>query len=273
MFRQLILFPFTTYRKTSSLPFPRFVMRQSVWEDAVVLLFYLPPFVQAIATLYLVQSLIGCRFRSREAILAFLVVWSALFYLQVIIRSDFTHLVMTLPPFFLLTAFSWSMACEEMANYRKIKIALSAVFATLAASFLWFLHSFALPDVTWANEQLALDRGGVRVEQANVVVHFVRRVQASVRPDRSILALPYQPMFYFLCERRNPTRWNYLWPGDQTAHDHERLIEEVERDPPAMVLLSQQREIAAFAPAIIEYLRAHYLWTGDVGDVGIYVRF
>jgi hypothetical protein len=273
MFRQLLLFPFTTYRKTSSLPFPRLIVWRSVWETAVVLLFYLPPFVQAIAALYLLQSLVRRRFRRREAVLAFLVVWSALFYLQVIIRSDFTHLVITLPPFFLLTAFGWSIVREEIANLRKINIVLSAVFASLIVSFLWILHSFALPDVTRADEQLTLDRGGVRIEQAHVVADFVQRLQADVSPARSILALPYLPMIYFLCERRNPTRWNYLWPGDQTTHDHERLIEEAERDPPAVVLLGQQREFAAFAPTIVEYVREHYLWSRDVGSLAIYVRF
>jgi hypothetical protein len=203
----------------------------------------------------------------------FLVVWSALFYLQVLIRSDFTHLVITLPPFFLLTAFGWSIVREKIADYRKTKVTLSAAFAGLVALFLWLVHSFALPDVTRANEELKLDRGGVRIEHAQAVADFVRRLQADVPPERSILALPYQPMFYFLCERRNPTRWNYLWPGDQSAQDHERLIDEAERDPPAVVLLAQGREVAVFAPTIIEYLRARYLWSGNVGDIGIYVRF
>jgi hypothetical protein len=273
MFRQLILFPFTTYRKTSSLPFPRLFVWRSIWQTCVVLLFYLPPLVQAIALAHVVRTLIRRRFRQREAILAFLVAWSALFYLQVIIRSDFTHLVVTLPPFFLLTAFGWSIVCENVAHHRKVSIILSAVFAGLTVSFLWILHSFALPDVTRANEELTLDRGGVRIEQAHVLADFVRRLQATVPLERSILALPYQPMFYFLCERRNPTSWNYLWPGDQTARDHERLIEEAERDPPAVVLLSQQREVAAFAPAIVEYVRAHYLWDADFGGLAIYVRF
>jgi hypothetical protein len=273
MFRQLILFPLTTYRKTSSLPFPRFTVWHSIRESAVVLLFYLPPIIQAIAALYVVRSVINRRFGRCEALLTFLVVWSVLFYLQVLIRSDFTHLVITLPPFFLLTAFGWLMVHQKFANHHQINLTLSAVVAVLVASFLWVLHSFALPDVTRANEQLALDRGGVRIEHARVVADFVQRVQASVPPDRSILVLPYQPMFYFLCERRNPTRWNYLWAGDQTAQDHERLIEEAERDPPAMVLLGQQREVAEFAPTIIEYLRQRYLWTGDVGDLAIYVRF
>ena len=273
MFRQLILFPFTTYRKTSSLPFPRFTVWRSVWDTAVVLLFYLPPFVQTIGLIYVVRSVINRRFSRREALLTFLVIWSALFYLQVIIRSDFTHLAITLPPFFLLTTFGWAILRQTIASHRRLELALSTVVAILVASFLWILHSFALPDVTRANEQLALDRGGVRIEHAHVVADFVRHLQATVPPDRSILALPYQPMFYFLCERRNPTRWNYLWPGDQTAQDHERLIEEAERAPPAIVLLAERRDVAAFAPTIIEYLRAHYLWTADVGDIGIYVRF
>ena len=273
MFRQLILFPIATYRKTSSLPFPRLTVWRSLWESAAVLLFYLPPFVQAIASLYLVRSVISRQFGRREALLTFLVVWSALFYLQVLIRSDFTHLVITLPPFFLLTAFGWSIVRQKIANHCKVNITLSAVLAGLIVLVLWLLHSFALPNVTRANEQLALDRGGVRIEQAHVVADFVQHLQATIPPDRSILALPYQPMFYFLCERRNPTRWNYLWPGDQTTQDHERLIEEAERDPPAVVLLAQQHEVAEFAPTIIEYLRAHYLWTADVGDIGIYVRF
>jgi hypothetical protein len=162
---------------------------------------------------------------------------------------------------------------QTFANHHKINLALSAVFAILVASFLWMLRSFALPDVTRAKELLALERGGIRIEHAHVIADFVQQLRASVPPDRSILALPYQPMFYFLCDRRNPTRWNYLWPGDQTAQDHERMIEEAERDPPAVVLLAQQREVATFAPAIVEYLRERYLWSGDVGNIAIYVRF
>jgi hypothetical protein len=272
MFRQLILFPITTYRKTSSLPFPKLFARRSVLDTATVLLFYIPPLVQAIAALYLVQSILRRRFRQREAILAFLLVWSALFYLQVVTRSDLTHLLITFPPLYLLIAFGWSIARETTANYRTIAIIVSAAFTVLVAWFLWTVRSVALPDLTGANEELTLERGGVRIRQARMVADFVQRLQADVPPTRSILALPYQPMFYFLCERRNPTRWNYLWPGDQTARDHERLIDEAERDPPAVVLLSGQRELAAFAPAILEYVQTKYIRTDDGGNLAVYVR-
>jgi hypothetical protein len=272
MFRQLVMFPFTTYRKTSSLPFPRFILNKSVLETAIRSLFYIPPFVQTISAVYLGYSLFRRRFRVREAILLFLVVWSALFYLQVLVRSDQTHLLYTLPPVFLLCAFGWSMVLEAISNYRRTSIIVSAAVAILVMSYLWILRPAAFPDVTRENELLALPRGGVRIEQGRAITDFFKRLQAFVPPTRPILALPYQPMFYFLCERRNPTRWNYLWPGDQTTGDHERLIEEAERDPPAVVLLSQQRELVGYAPTIVEYVRTHYIHTDDVGDIGIYVR-
>lgn len=272
MYRQLILFPITTYRKTSSLPFPRLLVRRSLLDTATVLLFYIPLFIQSVAALYLAQSIFRRRFHLREAILLFLLVWSALFYLQVVIRSDLTHLLITFAPLFLLTAFGWSIVCETIVSRRVASIILSSVLAILTASYLWIIRSVALPDVTRANEWLSLKRGGVRVEHADVLIDFIQRLQAYVPPTRSILALPYQPMFYFLCDRRNPTRWNYLWPGDQTASDHERLIEEAERDPPAVVLLSDRRRLAAFAPAILEYVQAHYVQSDGGGDLGIYVR-
>jgi hypothetical protein len=138
---------------------------------------------------------------------------------------------------------------RKIVNCRKIDTILSTVFATLVASFLWILKPVALPDVTAANEQLTLERGGLRIQQARVVVDFVQRLQAYVPPTRSILALPYQPIFYFLCERRNPTCWNYLWPGDQSSRDYERLI-----------------------PEIVGSVPAHYIHTDDLGNLAIYVR-
>ncbi len=271
MFRQLVVFPIATYRKTSSLPFPKITAGKTAAEIAVVLLYYLPPVVQAIVAGYLAQSIFRRRFGVRETVLAFLLVWSALFYLQVMVRSDQTHLLITLPPFFLLTAFSWSTVRSKIAN-QYLRIGSSVILALLVASFLWLLHPILLPDVSRATEVLALDRGGVRIEQQRVVSEFVRGLQQYVPPTHSILALPYQPMFYFLSERHNPTRWNYLWPGDQTAQDHRRFIEEAEHDPPAVILLAEEREFDRYAPAIAQYIDSHYTRTNRFGNFVIYIR-
>ena len=272
MFRQLIVFPFATYRKTSALPFPILFGQRSCLDAATALLFYLPPLGQAIGSLYILQSIIRRRFRLREAVLTFFVVWSALFYLQVLVRSDLTHLLITLPPFFLLTAFGWSIVREKITHRRTVGMILSLSLSIFIALFLWILRPVLLPDMSQATELLNLKRGGVRVAKAPVIANLFQSLQTAVAPNRSILVLPYQPMFYFLAERRNPTRWNYLWPGDQTARDYENLIAQAERDPPAVVLLSERRAVAAFAPTILGYVEAHYDLTDTVGDIGIYVR-
>jgi len=272
MFRQLVVFPFATYRKTSALPFPRITAGKTISERAIVLLYYLPPLMQATAALYLGQSIFRRRFREREAMLSFLLVWSALFYLQVMVRSDQTHLLMTLPPFFLLSAFSWSILQRAINKYGGLGTLLSVLLSIGVVSFLWVLRSMALPDVTHGMDRLSLARGGILIAQPSAVTQFVRQIQDLVPPSKSILALPYQPMFYFLCDRHNPTRWNYLWPGDQTANDHERFIEEAERDPPGIVLLSDQAQLAESAPMIMEYVRMHYLLTDQLGDIAIYER-
>ncbi len=272
MFRQLVVFPFATYRKTSALPFPKLFGQESFLDTATALLFYLPPMVQGIVAIYVAQSIIRRRFELPEAVLTFLLVWSALFYLQVLVRSDVTHILMTLPPFFLLAGFGWSMLREVIDHSRGIQNIVSAALLLLIASFLWILRPVALPDMSEQKELLNLPRGGVRVARAEAIQNFFEKLQQDVPANRSILILPYQPMFYFLSERRNPTHWNYLWPGDQTDSDHEKLVEQAEHDPPAMVLLAEQDELAKFAPTLVEYVREQYIYTDRIGDVGIYVR-
>lgn len=107
-------------------------------------------------------------------------------------------------------------------------------------------------------ETIALERAGVRKPGAANLTKFVERIRSYAPADRSILCLPYQPMFYLLCERRNPTRWNYLWPGDQTPEDHQALIQQAEHDPPAVVLITGEPEMQRYAPAIVDYVHREY---------------
>jgi hypothetical protein len=258
MFKQLVVFPITTYVKTSSEPFPRFSSQVSIEENALTVLFYLPPLFIALATIWLVRQILRRHFFFNEVVLTFLTAWSALFYCQVLTRSDLMHLLTTLPPFFLLVAFGWSIFLEQFGKRKVLKVSLSILAVGLASCHLWAVSPRALPERPKELETLELSRGGVRIENARWMAEFIRGVQDYVPPDRSILVLPYQPMFYFLCKRHNPTRWNYLWPGDQTPADHERLIQEAKSDPPAVVFINYETELSSFAPAILDYVHREY---------------
>jgi hypothetical protein len=281
MFRQLVVFPLTTYAKTSSLEFPRFASDQSFSVNAAVCLYYLPPIVELPAAVWLVVRVVRKRFSAKEAKIAFITLWSVLFYCQVLTRSDKTHLLITLPPFLILCAWCWSLVLDGLANAATrhprflprpfwLKTLASACAAALLVAYLLAIKPefFGVPKNPL--EECPIPRVGVQLKpsDAGCLKAIVQAVHHLAPPDRSILSLPYDPMFYFVCQRRNPTRWNYLWAGDQTLEDHLTLIRQAKADPPAVVIIEDDLDMDTFAPVILDYVHQEYkhswragLWT------------
>lgn len=282
MIAQLITFPLTTYAKTSSLPFPRFSLETTFSENAIIVLYYLPPTVEALVGIWLLVRVLHRQFHLREAVIAFLFLWSALFYCQVLNRSDLYHLLITLAPFFLLAACCWGVFREKLDKItgnlwqngywlKTSAASANTIAGVVLILFLWTISRVCLPDVRKESEAPTLERAGIRVEGAQRLSDFIRTVQSYAPPDRSILCLPYDPILYFLCERRNPTHWNYLWPGDQTPEDHQLLIHQATSDPPAVVLIEREAEMRSYAPAIIEYVHTGYRFAGNWGYIAVYL--
>jgi hypothetical protein len=272
MFRQLVIFPLTTYAKTSSLPFPVFQRGVPLQANLVTGLFYLPPLIEGLVTIWLVICLIRRRFYAEHVSIAFVLITSTFFYCQVLVLSDLYHLLITLPPFFILLA--WSIeAVSRVSNKRWISNSITFVILAITASFLLYTKPVFLPSNGGDVETISLKRGGVKTMTllAQSIEYYNWTIQRYSRPDESILCLPYQPMFYFLFERRNPTRWNYIWPGDQTIEDHQRLIEQAEADPPAVVVLIGRVEMPQYAPTILEWVNKKYKIIFEERSVAIYV--
>lgn len=271
MFQQLVVFPLTTYAKTSSLAFPHLQSATSVPAAGELVLFFLPPVIVAASVVWLLLKWWRRRFDFTAATGCFLTAWAGLFYCQVLIRSDLNHLLITLPPLFLLIAYDWKTLLDLIAK-RAWPRRLLSVFAALAVAwFVWTVAAAILPDPSKATELLDLDSGGLKLENGRWLTDFVRGVQAYVPPERSILSLPYEPMLYFICQRHNPTRWNYIWPGDQTAAEHSALIGQAERDPPAVVFITGENDMALYASDILDYVHSHYRRAGEFGSLAVYL--
>jgi hypothetical protein len=269
MWRQLVLFPLTTYAKTSSIPFPRFDGRLPPQRNALNLLCYLPLFTYVALGGWIVRRLVRCAFDSTAAIATALLAWSALMYCQMLARSDAHHFLPALPAFLVLAAFCAQQICAALPKlWARINMSILLAFA---GAYLWFIRPVAIADPHAPGyELLNLRRGGIRAPGANWVADFIKGVQDYVPPNRSILALPYEPLFYFLCERRNPTHWNYLWPGDQTPNDHAELVTQAKKDPPAVILVTNEEETAKSASIILDYVHADYKFVGRFGQLNIY---
>ena len=256
-FEQLVVFPLTRYAETSAIEWPGLGAR-GAWLPT---LFYYAP-LAAIAGLA-----VDCvrRFRARgpaDARLAergFLLVLTALFYAQVATRSDLFHLVIALPPCFVALAH----------GFESLRGALRRRFSDAAAIGLLIGLSGALIGLTAPHFLAPLEedarpvdvpRGGVWLSEfeAQRIERLARFAARRVPEDASVLALPYQPIVNFLLDRRSPTRWLYLWPGDQTQVDHARLIAEAEADPPALVILDRPERLRGYAPELVAWVEARY---------------
>lgn len=269
MIKQLVIFPVTAYAKTSSLPFPVFSSDLSFVQNTMVGLFYFSPLIMIIIALWLLNLIRRGSFYLREGNIAFILLLSGLFYCQVLTRSDMGHLLITLPPFFILCACCLQTlldtlggAAENVFQHRSASIVARSIASIfLGAVVVWFLLStkpIFLTSPQKSMETIMLDRAGVQVNKPDSIMGVVRTIQRYAPSDRSILCLPYLPMFYFLCERRNPTQWNYLWPGDQTSADHEMLIRQARNDPPAVVMILNESRMQRYASTIIDYVHAEY---------------
>ena len=271
---QLVLFPFRTYVKTSALPFPAPSRVLNWGPDALVLLYYLPPAVELAALLWLTYRFVRRQFGEADLTLLFFTVWSGLFYCQVLTRSDINHLLLTLPPFFVLLGCCARHILGRIRSGSSSEFAVRAVPAglgALAAAGALLLFSEAkpllLPEPMPPSETITLPRAGVRAANAENIRKFVELVQQHAPADRSILCLPYQPLFYFLADRRNPTRWNYIWPGDQTPAEHQQLLQQARNDPPAVVVLTLEPSMRGYAQDILDYIHQDYRPLAEFGGL------
>ena len=71
----------------------------------------------------------------------------------------------------------------------------------------------------------------------------LKQLIARVGKQQSLFVHPYMPLFYFLTQATNPTRFAYLTPGLMTSREESMALEDLAKKPPEWVLfLSLSRE-------------------------------
>jgi hypothetical protein len=94
--------------------------------------------------------------------------------------------------------------------------------------------------VVEAGRNIAADRtvqspvGNLKLDPASSPV--IVRLLSLVQPSGSLYVHPYLPLFYFLTQAANPTRYSHLAPGMMTAGDETSALTDLKRRPPDWVL-------------------------------------
>ena len=136
-------------------------------------------------------------------------------------RADIIHFMYLAPVFFLVLA--WLMDDRDIPGqvFRAIRPWLNAWVgvAFLALSLPLLLRGVA------GSDSLPTRAGRVTIPASDTVIPYV---QAHVQPGEPLLVYPYLPLYYYLTATSNPTRYDYLQSGMNTAEQSLEMISSLE---------------------------------------------
>jgi hypothetical protein len=189
------------------------------------------------------------RRRAPSGVLGWYLLAGTLSALALYPRIDTIHAMFAGPPLLVVGAWALAVAHRTLAGQAN-RIVQTLVFLTLLVIPL----AAAAPHVYWryvtivhadprsptppAYVALGLARAPVQMPEhlARSIRGVVEYVQAGTPPGDPFFVYPVDPLFYFLADRPNPTRFNHFIAGALTQSDLQAVIADLERRKPRYVL-------------------------------------
>lgn len=157
------------------------------------------------------------RGRSTRALCVFAIV----FFFGIFPSAIWSHLAFVLPPILLVPGLLADRVAARLGSSRgflsrvwvRVWQAAHVVVALLA---LLVLVRVSLDLRRWYGEPLDIPRGSLYVDerQKALLGGATRFLSRCAQPDEPVFVAPDMPLLYFLADRRNPTPFDLLIPGD-----------------------------------------------------------
>jgi hypothetical protein len=162
-------------------------------------------------------------------------------------RADTLHTIVSSPVALIggVGAFALlSRALRGEAVWRRVGVVAPLLLVPLvavASQLMWRIATVVSPEDTSTRldyASLDLQRAPVLVprQMAEDIRGVVNYIQARTSPGESFFAYPVAPLFNFLADRPNPTRFDHFLPGTMSAADFAEVIAALERARPRYVL-------------------------------------
>jgi 4-amino-4-deoxy-L-arabinose transferase-like glycosyltransferase len=215
-----LIFPLKNYHKVNVLPYG-YGLREWIWPTWQGFLnsflppifskafgfFLLVPYFIVLALPFLVMALaaslyINVETRSRIFNSTTLICWSTGIALWVseLHRMDIIHLIYGCPILLIIFFAIWNIRCEKKRIIHQLGLIL-IVFPLI------FFGTFNAFIALSANHQFNTRRGIVYSFNEDTALKFLHE---QIRPGSTVFVYPYYPMYYFLANLRNPSRYNVL---------------------------------------------------------------
>ncbi len=219
----------------------------------------------------------------------------------VIWRAGFDNLLRTLPPFYILFCYLlfqvwqkvllFQSSSESPIHERITRIPLSLLIVFLPFLFYFEMntqHGFYAGSIgakSWVinknfkamypeTTQIKLERIDVLTSpnEAKWVNEVVKRINLYSNKGDSILALPLNPLFYFLTDRTNPTPYEWVLPGMLDEDKELKMVETLKVKLPKVVVYvdiaidgKEERRLKNYAPHIYKFLVDNYAFKEMIG--------
>ena len=172
-------------------------------------------------------------------------VWYLLFgvfaALTIYPRSDTLHALVAGPPIFVAGAYA--LARVWCSVRRPIVLAALAILPVIIISpqVAWRFANLVAPEkdhprLAYASLDMARAPVLVPALWASNLQATVAYIDSHTSPGDPLVAYPLNPIFNFLTERPNPTRFDHFIPGTLTDSDFSEIISEMEQARPRYVI-------------------------------------
>ncbi len=213
-------------------------------------------------------------------------------YGLVLWRAGFDNLLRTLPPAYILFCYILFLTRGRLLSLVEILKQESAFLllirkttinvVTVSLPFLFFYemntnHGFYAGTIGAVKQETALlDMPRAKVytnpAEAKWIEEVVDRIETYSEVGDPILALPLNPIFYFLTDRKNPTKYDWILPGMLNSKDEKKVIEQLQISPPKVIVFvdipidgKEDRRLANYTPLIYSYLAKNYMFKEMIG--------
>ena len=290
-------------------PFPQLFPLPKIYDELGYhkfferVLFHLPIWVYGLVlTIILARFFLQkCKITSSYLHLLAIVGFGICAFGLVIWRAGFDNLLRTLPPFYILfcyllfqvwqKALAFRNASENSIRERLTRILLSLLIVFIPCLFYYEMntyHGFYAGSIgarSWvinkdlkamqpATTAIKLERIDALTSpnEAKWISEVVKRIKLYSKTGDPILALPLNPIFYFLTDRVNPTPYEWVLPGMLDEDKELEMVETLKAKPPKVVIYvdiaidgNEERRLKNYAPHIYKYLVENYAFQEIIG--------
>lgn len=175
-----------------------------------------------------------------RSVISLLLLAMVAFVLGIFPRADVFHLA-------LVAAIPYVLTTVALARFLSLRVSAQLAFSLIPVAVL-----FSLNNITGAFhlQAMATPVGKVRVPEN--LADNVRQLLTLVKPQQTLFVHPYMPIYYFVTQGDNPSRYCYLNGGMMTKVEEMKTLAQLQSRPPEWLLympLSREEFLRVFPNA------------------------